>query len=461
MRLIPFIMLTMLVSASSPHVFAGTPQAQQMQLATLHGRVVDARTGEAIAKVKVIASGTDQSTTTDEKGAFTLDHLPAGKIDLYITTITFGLVKKTITVKEGDNVDLQIALNEDAAALTERVTVGPSPYESASATVASEQSLNKRELQELSSVLVGDPIRAVQALPAVIANDDYRIEFAVRGAGFDRVGLYLDGVLTESLVHTIAGGYRDTGSLSLINADTVNSVSVMSGAFPSQYGQHSAAILEIQTRDGNRVKPTGRFAASLTALSAVTDGPFDKGRGSYLFAGRKSYAGYLIRKFNNRFHYTDNPPIVDFADFQAKALYDLNQLNQIGFSLIYGDFSFDRDQDRNLLGINEVFRGNTRHLLLNGHWSYSPKPNLFWQTRVFGLRTTFNNINRLEKTLEDGRRSQFGMRSDVSYQAASRHRLELGLYLRRLHVDSVSQRFSGTVASNAGSYTRDALEQSS
>src|SRR6266545_904289 len=215
-------------------------QNQSQTLARLSGRVVDARTGEAVAKVRVIVSGTDQSTTTDENGAFTLDHLPAGKVDLYITTVTFGLVKKTMVLKEGDNVDFQIALNEDAAALTERVTVIPNPYESTDSGAASEQILTKRELQELSSVLVSDPIRAVQALPAVISDDDYRSEFAVRGAGFDRIGLYLDGILTENLVHTVVGSYPDTGSLSLINADTVNSVSLLSGAFPSQYGERSA-----------------------------------------------------------------------------------------------------------------------------------------------------------------------------------------------------------------------------
>ncbi|HMJ26709.1 MAG TPA: hypothetical protein VK475_12800, partial [Pyrinomonadaceae bacterium] len=44
------------------------------QKAVLHGRVVDARTGEPIAKVKVIAG--DQSTVTNEAGVFTLENLP-------------------------------------------------------------------------------------------------------------------------------------------------------------------------------------------------------------------------------------------------------------------------------------------------------------------------------------------------------------------------------------------------
>jgi len=428
--------------------------------ASLHGHVVDARTGESIAKVKVIVSGTDHSTTTDENGTFTLENLPVGQVDLYITTVTFGLVKKTITLKEGDNKDFQIALNEDAAALTEKVTIVDNPFETTETALASEQMLNKRELQELSSVLVGDPIRAAQALPGATTNDDYRSEFAVRGASFDRVGLYLDGILTESLVHTVAGGYPDTGSLSVINADTVSSVSLLSGAFPVTYGDRTAAILDIQTRDGNRVKPAGRFSAALSGLGGIVDGPFAKSRGSYLFAARKSYVGYLVRRFNDEFHYTNNPPILNFADGQGKVVYDLNQRNRIGFALILGDFVFDRNRDRDLLGINQVFRGNARNLLANGQWSYTPNPRLFLQTRVFGLRTTFKNTRNDDKTLEDGHRTQIGVRSDFSYQVRANNRIEAGLYVRRLDVDTFSQFFDffGGPGIEFGSFKKSGTE---
>lgn len=93
------------------------------------------------------------------------------------------------------------------------------------------QTLNKDELQTLSSILVGDPLRVAQSLPGAVAHDDARSEFSVRGAGFDRIGLYLDGILAENLFTGLGGGYPD-GSLSVINADTVDAVSLMSGAFP-------------------------------------------------------------------------------------------------------------------------------------------------------------------------------------------------------------------------------------
>src|SRR5688500_9929041 len=176
---------------------------------TLRGRVVDANTGEAMANVRVVAKLTDQSTITDANGAFTLE-LPPGPQELYITTVTYGLVKKTINVGAGTNSDVEIALNEDAAAVTEHVTIAPDPYESTRTTSSFEQTLNKRELQATSRILLSDPIRAAQSLPGVSSNDAFRGEFSVRGAGFARVGVWLAGVLTANFVHTVAGGYPDT-----------------------------------------------------------------------------------------------------------------------------------------------------------------------------------------------------------------------------------------------------------
>ena len=135
-RLLLAFCLTLLILPAQANAFSKSarelqePASQQKRLVTIHGRVVDARTGEPIAKVKVIASGIEpgsprgqpawgggQSTTTDDSGAFTLENLSVGQLDLYITTVSYGLVKKTITLLE-ENGEFTIALNEDAAALT-------------------------------------------------------------------------------------------------------------------------------------------------------------------------------------------------------------------------------------------------------------------------------------------------------------------------------------------------------
>jgi len=412
-----------------------------------------------MANVRVVAKLIEKATITDANGAFTLE-LPPGPQELYITTVTYGLVKKTINVGAGTNSGVEIALNEDAAALTEHVTIASDPFESTRPTSTFEQTLNKRELQATSSILLSDPIRAAQTLPGVGTNDDFRSEFSVRGAAFDRVGVWLDGVLTDNFVHTVAGGYPDTGSLSVINSDAVNSVSLLSGGSPANFGNRTAAVLDIDSRDGNRVKPSGRIAAALSGISGMIDGPISTGKGSYLLAARKSYVGYLVRRINDQNQFANNPPILGFADVQGKLLYDLSERNQLGLSAIFGSFDYDRNRDRDLLFVNSVFRGESRNVLLNAHWSFTPNPQVFWQTRFFAQKTNFKNVNRDELILNDGDRSQFGIRSDVSFQLPHSNRLEAGLYVRSLDVNSLSQRFSfANVPFDFGSFDQNGTEQ--
>ncbi len=437
--------------------FAAMAQERSVML---RGRVVDANTGEAMANVRVVAKLPDKSTITDGNGAFTLE-LPPGPQELYITTVTYGLVKKEINVGTATDSVVEIALNEDAAALTEHVTIAPDPFETNRTTSTFEQTLNKRELQATSSIVLNDPIRAAQTLPGVGSNDDFRSEFSVRGAGFDRVGVWIDGVLTDNFVHTVAGGYPDTGSLSVINSDAVNSVSLLSGGSPANFGDRTAAVLDIDSRDGNRVKPAGRIAAALSGISGIIDGPVSSGKGSYLVAARKSYTGYLIRRLNDQNQFANNPPILGFADVQGKLFYDLSEKNQLGVSAIYGNFDFDRNRDRDQLFVNAVFRGESRNFLLNAHWSVTPNPRVFWQTRFFVLQTNFKNVNRDELVLNDGDQSQFGLRSDVSFQLPRSNRLEAGLYVRALNVNSFSQRLSFfNVPFDFGSFDESGTEQS-
>ncbi|HEY0723457.1 MAG TPA: TonB-dependent receptor [Pyrinomonadaceae bacterium] len=423
---------------------------------TLRGRVVDANSGEPMSNVRVVAKLTDNATITDANGVFTLE-LPPGPQELYITTVTYGLVKKTINVSAGT--DVEIALNEDAAALTERVTVSAGPFETTRTTSTFEQTLNKRELQATSSILLSDPIRAAQTLPGVAANDDFRSEFSVRGAGFDRVGVWLDGVLTDNFVHTVAGGYPDTGSLSVINSDAIDSVSLLSGGSPANFGNRTAAVLDLDSRDGNRVKPAGRIAAALSGISGMIDGPISSAKGSYLIAARKSYVGYLVRRINDQNQFANNPPVLGFADIQGNLLYDFSEKHQVGFSSIYGSFDYDRNRDRELLFVNSVFRGESRNLLLNAHWRFTPNERVFWQTRFFALKTNFKNENRDELILNDGDRSQLGVRSDVSFQLPHSNRLEAGVYVRSINVNSLSQRFSfANVPFDFGSFNQDGTE---
>jgi hypothetical protein len=422
--------------------------------ATLHGRVVDAVTGEPVAKVKIIVNGTQQNTTTDEKGGFTLGGLQPGEVELYITAVGYGIVKKSFILKEGENTEKDIALNQEAATLTEQITVTADPYEKTETNAASEQNLNKLELQTLSMVLVGDPLRAAQALPGVIANNDLRSDFAVRGAGFDRIAIYIDGIIADNFVHRLAeSDTTDELSLSIINQDTVSELSLMSGAYPVKYGASSAGVLKLETREGNRVRPSGRIATGLLTTSAVIDGPLGGRRGSWLLAGRTSYVDYLQRLVE-RVTGTgrsqtdqDEDGNLDFSDMQAKAIYDLSPRHRLGISAIFGIFRGDQgDVNRavNQGDLNIIDKTDSRNFFVNAHWNYNPGSRLLADTRVFVLQTDYKNTNIDEVTLDERERTQLGIRSDVSFLAPGSQNIEAGLYVRSIHARKLTNFFQAS-----------------
>ena len=437
---------------SNPVNYIPQGRAQQSPSdAILHSRVVDAKTGEPVAKVKVIVSGSQQSVTTDENGYFTLSGLQPGEVELYITAVGYGFVKKTILIKEGENTEKDVALNQEAAALTEQVTVTADQYQQTETNAPSEQSLDKKELQTISMVIVGDPLRAAQALPGVTANNDLRSDFAVRGSGFDRVGVYLDGILTEDFVHRLLeSDTTDELSLSIINQDTISEVSLLSAAFPAKFGDSTGAVLKLETREGNRIRPTGRFATGLLTSSGVFDGPFAKRRGSWLLAGRTSYADYLqslIEKITgtgrSQTNQDDNSNL-NFSDVQGKAVYDVSPRHQLGVSTIFGIFQGDQgDKNRSMNqgDPNVIDKLNSRNLLVNAHWNYTPGSRLFAQTRVFFLDTNYKNTNQDELKLDEMARTQFGARSDVSFLAPRGQQIEAGLYLRSIRAEKVTNFF--------------------
>src|SRR5947208_8667323 len=440
-------------------------QQAQNRLVTLRGRVVDPRSGEPVAKVKIIVSGSSQSTTTDESGGFTLSDIQPGEISLYITTVGYGLVKKTVTVKETDSAEVVIALYQEAASLTEHVSVTAAPYAITETNAPSEQTRNKTELQDLSKVIISDPIRAVQSLPGVTANDDLRAEFAVRGADYRRVGIFLDGVLIDNFLHVASGNADERVTLAVINTDTINEVSLLSEAFPAKYGDARAGVLLLETRDGNRLKPAFRFSTGLQlGTSGVADGPLRNKRGSWLFAARSSLLDYLSRAIGKIGNNNDTETgSVDFSDVEGKVIFDLSSRHRIGIGGYFSGLKFNESALPNQLDPNSIFKARSRNSLVNAFWDYTPNARLLVQTRIFGTRTNFKSTNGTSLILHDQAQTQLGARSDLNFLVRPTHRIESGLYVRSIRARQITNFFvpplPGTRV-NLKTFDRSAAEES-
>ena len=243
---------------------------------TIHGTVVDSKTREPLGKALVSIRSQHIEATTGPDGRFELPGVQPGTVELYVSTVNYGLLKQSIEVPPGADLQLEIELGQGVLKRSEHITVTASPFDAVEPTAPERHALEPADLKNLSGMF-SDALRSVQSLPGVAAADDYYGNFAVRGAGIENVGFYLDGVLMRDPFHELQQ-ITDLGSLSILNGDIVDSVTLLPGAFPAKYGDPSAAVLTVETREPGRDRVSGRANADFMGVSLTLEGPLGRGK---------------------------------------------------------------------------------------------------------------------------------------------------------------------------------------
>lgn len=375
----------------------------------IHGRVVDADTGEAVADVLVIAEGADRRATTDSDGRFVLSDVPAGPRTLVVSLVGYALARRDVVVEPGRTLDVTLPLASGAGAYTEQVTVRAAEAPPrASAPV--EFRLRSAELQELRGVLADDPFRAIQAMPGVATGDDFRAEFSVRGSDFRQMGFSVDGVPAPWLVHG-PRAVNDTGTVAMVNADVLSEIGLTSGAQAQPYGNRTGAWVQSALREGSRdaVRLTGSLAG--TGASAVVEGPLGTGRrGAWLASMRRSYIDWLIARLD-----LDETSKFGFTDAQSKIVFDVTPRHQLQIAGV-GGISRYRETDE-VPGPNDIAVAETSTGLVMGTWRATLGQAFVVTQRLTWAGVRYRNLGSADQLLARGDERTAGYRVDATLAA--------------------------------------------
>jgi TonB dependent receptor-like, beta-barrel/Carboxypeptidase regulatory-like domain len=418
MRSVPaFVVVVMVLT---PHLRAQSGDAFA-QTSSIAGIVLDDRTSRPIGGVLVYVENPPAASTTDANGRFTLA-VPPGRYTITASVIGYALLHTDIDVG-GAPVEMTIRLSEGAGAYTERVTVSGS-LRGDSDTVAGATSLHGRELENLRGAVLDDPLRAIQALPSATATDDFYSEFAVRGNPFRYVGLVVDGVPTQHLMHAV-NGITDGGSIAMINSEVLGSVALLPGSYPQRTGRRLGGEVDLVTREGQRDRFHGRAGLSGTSAAFLGEGPLAGGKGAWLASVRRSYLDYVIKRIDPGAGFA-----FGFVDAQAKAVYDLTTRHQVTMSALFGRARFDEgDPD---IGFNEIRTGVSRAWLAAVSWRYVASSRFAITQRLYSTGLRFDNDNRAGATIDDARSAELGWRADASLSTIPGLVIEFGGDLARL-----------------------------
>jgi hypothetical protein len=408
----------------------------QPQGAVIRGKVMDSVTGEPISKATVSIRERKIETLTSETGEFQLLDIAPGEIELYATTVGFGLVRQRMEIAAGSRIDVDIFLGPEVLRRTEEVSVTENPFVPLEPTSASDHFLAQRDMRNLTSVLMDDPLRSVQTLPGVTTGDDLYAQFSARGAGFRSIGYATDGFLLRAPLYEV-GDINDGGSLSVLNGEVIEALTFSAGAVSPKYGDRTAGYLNITTRDGSPRRFTNTGSASATGISWITEGPIGGSKkASWIVGARKSYLNWLINKLS------DDPStafVLGFKDYFAKLSFEPVARHQFRLSANRGDSTVDQSRDR-VFSRNNFLYGDSDNQIGIAKWLWVLSGRLTLDSGFSYDDTLLKNVNHDRELLFRSASTQLAFKQDVAYQAA-RSKLETGYSARRLSESVERRRF--------------------
>jgi ligand-binding SRPBCC domain-containing protein len=314
----------LLVAALAAVSGMAVPERAQAQdvagTGTLRG-TVSRPAGDPVADAAVCAPATGQCAITDAGGQFSLA-LRAGLYTLEIAAPGQALVVTgEIEVRAGLERLTAVTLPVSTG-VGETVTV-TAPLVSAPAELKTSARLIARESIATSAAALQDVSRFVQTLPGVApATNDFRNDLIVRG-GSPLENLFIVDNVEIPNINAFANFASAGGSVSILDAQMIDSVTFLSGGYPAPFGNRTSGVLQIAQREGRRDRVEGRATVGFAGAGVVLEGPAGRsGKGSWIVSARRSFLDLVTDDTG-----IGGVPVV--YTLNAKAVYDLSPRDRI------------------------------------------------------------------------------------------------------------------------------------
>ncbi len=259
----------------------------QEAVGKVRGFVLDKATEEPIAFSNIVVNGTRIGAVANEDGYFVLNDVPVGERTISVSFLGYNTLEEKVNIKEDQVRSVTFYLMQQAE-LLEDVVVNAERQARESKVLTSVVSLNPKEIQQFSVGGDADIVKAIQVLPGVVTTGDQGGQLYIRGGAPIQNLVLLDGMIIYNPFHSI-------GFFSVFDADIIRSADVYSGGFSADYGSRNSAVMDIQTRDGNRKKFSGKISTSTYSAKALLETPIGKknenglSNGAFLLSAKTSY----------------------------------------------------------------------------------------------------------------------------------------------------------------------------
>jgi len=326
---------------------------------TLSGTIKDVSNGEELIGATVIIKELETGTVTNVYGYFSIS-LPAGEYTVIARFI--GYENKQLSIDLNQNTRKDFELKAESTTLAEVEIIGEKQDENIDDVQMSVEKLSAKEIKSIPAFMGEvDLIKAIQLLPGVQTIGEGTSGMYVRGGNHDQNLVLLDESIVYNASHML-------GIFSVFNTDAIKDVQLYKGGIPALYGGRLSSVLDIRMNEGNdkRFEATGGIGT--VSSRATIESPFLKNKGSFMIAGRRTYADLFLKLSSNP---DLNENQLFFYDLNAKANYEIDKNNRVFASGYFGRDVFRFGNDADAFGLNW---GNATGTI---RWNHIYGPKLF------------------------------------------------------------------------------------
>lgn len=242
---------------------------------TIAGRVVDARSGEAVCGAVAGIEGTYRWAVSGRDGGFSLGDAPASK-ELALSVSCLGYVNRTVRLDpRADLSHLEIRLTESSLSIDEVVvTARRKAEETGSAFVIERHALDHLQVNDVADVAALLP-GGKTVNPDLTSDRRLSLRDGGQSIGNAAFGtaVEVDGVRLGG--NASFGAMNSVGTRNIAVAD-IESVEVITGVPSAEYGDVNSGIVRIRTRKG-RTPWNVQLAANPRTYQAALSKGFDLG----------------------------------------------------------------------------------------------------------------------------------------------------------------------------------------
>ena len=250
------------------------------------GTIIDAETQSPVEDAVIEILNTGNKTTTDSTGNFFFQNL---KYDSYLIKISGTgydpLIKSDLIVYASKPLELIIKLNSKGI-ITDQIDVEANYFQKSSDVNISSLNLDFEEIRRAPGA-TEDISRMIQTIPGVSIGNDQRNDIIVRGGSPAENLILIDGIEIPNINHFGTDG-STSGAIGFINVKFIQETGILTGGFPTTFGDKLSSVIDINFREGSKKKFYSDINLSIAGFGCIFEGPLSE-KGSYLFSVRRSY----------------------------------------------------------------------------------------------------------------------------------------------------------------------------